>query len=41
MKPDGTVWVIRELLRLAGMNDDAFHQRLSRAKRRLAGVLPL
>jgi hypothetical protein len=41
MKPDGTVWPLRELVRLVNINDDAFHQRLSRAKRRLAGVLPL
>lgn len=41
MKANGTVWEVRDLLRLADIDTDAFHQRLSRAKRRLAGVLPL
>jgi hypothetical protein len=41
MKQNGTVWSKHELMGLLDMDTDAFHQRLSRAKRRLAGVLPL
>lgn len=38
LKPDGTLWTVRERCVKADISEDAFHQRLSRARSRILGL---
>lgn len=38
VKPDGTIWPIEHKCRTVGISEDALRQRVSRARRRIAGI---